>query len=162
MAARLADLLRQADEAGDEQLAAQCRAILSRVKAGGTIPANLLNALVLGSTRAVAEDATDRKDALRRPAAQAAPAPTPTPGLTPAPGWVGGALVDLLLLEPGAALIVLIREIRDATGLGLREVTDLVRSAPGPILTAVPKAEAEKMRRRLEAAGARIELRPHS
>lgn len=156
----LDDLLRIAEEAGDERLAKNVRAILARAKVGVSIPPDMLNALVLGSSAARTEDVTEptvRAAAARRPATPAPPPPLPQRAETAA----HPTLADLVLLDAGESLILVIREVRAATGLALREVTDLVRAAPGAVWSAAPRADAEALRQRLERAGAKVELRPH-
>ena len=66
---------------------------------------------------------------------------------------------DLVLAEVGSNKIAVIKEVRTITGLGLKESKDLVESAPQPIKKDVAKAEAEEMKKSLEAAGAKIELK---
>ena len=66
---------------------------------------------------------------------------------------------DLVLSEIGSNKIAVIKEVRTITGLGLKEAKDLVESAPKPIKQGVAKAEAEEMKKSLEAAGAKAELK---
>ena len=66
---------------------------------------------------------------------------------------------DLVLAEVGSNKIAVIKEVRTITGLGLKESKDLVESAPQPIKKDIAKAEAEEMKKSLEAAGAKIELK---
>ena len=66
---------------------------------------------------------------------------------------------DLLLAEVGSNKIAVIKEVRTITGLGLKEAKDLVESAPKPLKQGIAKAEAEEMKKSLEAAGAKIELK---
>jgi ribosomal protein L7/L12 len=68
--------------------------------------------------------------------------------------------VDVVLLHPGENVILVVRAIRDETALNLRDVKDLVDDCPRAIQRAVPRAAAERLRQRLERAGARVELRP--
>ena len=53
----------------------------------------------------------------------------------------------------------MIKAVREATGLGLKEAKDLVESAPAPIKEGVNKAEAEELKKKLEEAGATVELK---
>jgi len=55
--------------------------------------------------------------------------------------------------------IQVIKEIRAITGLGLKEAKDLVEGCPNPVVKDVPKAEAEKVKKQLEAAGATVEVK---
>lgn len=66
---------------------------------------------------------------------------------------------DVILASAGDAKINVIKEVRAITGLGLKEAKDLVDGAPKPIKEGVAKAEAEEMKAKLEAAGAKIELK---
>ena len=66
---------------------------------------------------------------------------------------------DLVLAEAGANKIAVIKEVRTITGLGLKEAKDLVEGAPKPLKQGVAKAEAEEMKKALEAAGAKAELK---
>ena len=66
---------------------------------------------------------------------------------------------DLVLTEAGSNKIAVIKEVRTITGLGLKEAKDLVEGAPKPLKQGVPKAEAEEMKKALEAAGAKVELK---
>jgi len=66
---------------------------------------------------------------------------------------------DLVLAESGSNKIAVIKEVRTITGLGLKEAKDLVEGAPKPLKQGVAKAEAEEMKKSLEAAGAKVELK---
>ena len=66
---------------------------------------------------------------------------------------------DVILAEVGANKIQVIKEIRGVTSLGLKEAKDLVDTAPKPIKTGVPKDEAQMMKQKLEAVGAKVELK---
>jgi large subunit ribosomal protein L7/L12 len=66
---------------------------------------------------------------------------------------------DVILVDSGANKINVIKEVRAITGLGLKEAKDLVDGAPKPVKEAVSKAEAEDLKKKLEAAGAKIELK---
>jgi large subunit ribosomal protein L7/L12 len=65
----------------------------------------------------------------------------------------------VVLKEAGANKIGVIKEVRAITGLGLKEAKDLVEGAPKPIKENAPKAEAEEIKKKLEAAGAKVELK---
>jgi large subunit ribosomal protein L7/L12 len=58
----------------------------------------------------------------------------------------------------GDKKINVIKAVREITGLGLKEAKDLVEAAPKPVKEAVPKADAEKLKAKLEAEGAKVEL----
>jgi large subunit ribosomal protein L7/L12 len=66
---------------------------------------------------------------------------------------------DVILTEAGANKINVIKEVRAITSLGLKEAKDLVDGAPKPVKEAVSKAEAEDIKKKLEAAGAKVELK---
>jgi large subunit ribosomal protein L7/L12 len=66
---------------------------------------------------------------------------------------------DVVLTEAGAQKINVIKEVRAITGLGLKEAKDLVEAAPKPVKEGVSKADAEKFKAVLEAAGAKVELK---
>jgi large subunit ribosomal protein L7/L12 len=66
---------------------------------------------------------------------------------------------DVVLAEAGSNKIAVIKEVRTITGLGLKEAKDLVEGAPKPLKQGVAKAEAEEMKKSLEVAGAKVELK---
>ena len=66
---------------------------------------------------------------------------------------------DIILESAGDKKINVIKEVKAITGLGLKEAKELVESAPKSIKTAVPKSEAEELKGKLEAAGAKISLK---
>ncbi len=81
-------------------------------------------------------------------------------------GAAGGAAAaeekdefDIVLVEAGANKINVIKEIRAITQLGLKEAKDLVDGAPKTGKEAAPKAEAEEIKKKLEEAGAKVELK---
>ena len=83
-----------------------------------------------------------------------------------APGAAGGESAgeektdfDVILAEAGSNKIAVIKEVRTITALGLKEAKDLVEGAPKPLKQGVAKAEAEEMKKTLEAAGAKVELK---
>lgn len=66
---------------------------------------------------------------------------------------------DVVLQEAGANKINVIKEVRAATNLGLKEAKDLVEGAPKTVKEAVPKQEADELKKKLEAAGAKVVLK---
>jgi len=83
-----------------------------------------------------------------------------------APGTGGGEATaeeksefDVVLAEAGSNKIAVIKEVRTITALGLKEAKDLVEGAPKSLKQGVAKAEAEEMKKSLEAAGAKVELK---
>ena len=65
---------------------------------------------------------------------------------------------NVVLKDAGAQKIQVIKVVRDATGLGLKEAKDLVDGAPKTVKENVPAADAEELKKNLEAAGATVEL----
>jgi len=65
----------------------------------------------------------------------------------------------VVLAEAGANKINVIKEVRAVTGLGLKEAKDLVEGAPKEVKAGVAKAEAEEIKKKLEAAGAKVQLK---
>jgi len=81
-----------------------------------------------------------------------------------APGGGGAAgeeptSFDVILASAGTNKIQVIKEIRTVTSLGLKEAKELVESAPKPVKTGAKKEEAEEIKKKLEAAGAKVELK---
>ncbi|MEM8867475.1 MAG: 50S ribosomal protein L7/L12 [Verrucomicrobiota bacterium] len=66
---------------------------------------------------------------------------------------------DVIFAAPGDNKIASIKEVRAITGLGLKEAKELVESAPKPVKEGVSKDEAEEIKKKLEAAGAKVELK---
>ena len=66
---------------------------------------------------------------------------------------------DVILLEAGDKKINVIKEVRAITGLGLKEAKDLVEAGGKAVKEAAPKAEAEEIKKKLEDAGAKVELK---
>ena len=65
----------------------------------------------------------------------------------------------MVLISSGANKIAVIKEVRTITNLGLKEAKDLVDGAPKTVKDGLPKAEAEEIKKKLEAAGATVELK---
>ena len=66
---------------------------------------------------------------------------------------------DVVLTEIGANKVSVIKAVRELTGLGLKEAKDLVESAPKAVKEGLPKADAEEAKKKLEAAGAKVDLK---
>jgi len=93
-------------------------------------------------------------------AAPVAAAAAPAGGGAAAPAAEEKATFDVILKEMGSNKIGVIKEIRSAVpGLGLAEAKALVEGAPKPIKEGVPKAEAEDIKKKVEAAGAKVEIK---
>ena len=65
----------------------------------------------------------------------------------------------VVLLAAGEKKVEVIKVVRAATGLGLKEAKDLVDGAPKPVKEAIPKADAEALKKQLEDAGAKVEVK---
>ena len=66
---------------------------------------------------------------------------------------------DVILTSFGAEKIQVIKEIRAITGLGLKEAKDLVEGVPKPVKEAIAKAEADEIKKKLEAVGATVQIK---
>jgi large subunit ribosomal protein L7/L12 len=66
---------------------------------------------------------------------------------------------DVVLAEVGTNKIAVIKEVRAATNLGLKEAKDLVEAAPKTVKEGIPKEEAEDLKKKLEGAGAKVQLK---
>jgi len=66
---------------------------------------------------------------------------------------------DVVLIDPGASKMGVIKLVKEATGLGLKEAKELVDNAPKPIKEGIGKDDAEALKKTLEEAGAKVELR---
>ena len=88
-----------------------------------------------------------------------------TPMAAAAPAAAGAAVAEdkddfsIMLVSAGDKKINVIKEVRAATSLGLKEAKDLVEGAPKEVKNGVPKKEAEEIKAKLEAAGAKVELK---
>ena len=89
----------------------------------------------------------------------AAPVAAAPAGGAAAPAGEEKSEFSLFLSSAGDKKINVIKEVRAITGLGLKEAKDLVEGAPKEVKTGVPKKEAEEIKAKLEAAGAKVELK---
>ena len=89
----------------------------------------------------------------------AATAVAAAPGAAAAPAAEEKTEFNLFLSSVGSKKINVIKEVRAITGLGLKEAKDLVEGAPKEIKAGVAKKDAEEAKKKLEAAGAKIELK---
>ncbi len=80
-------------------------------------------------------------------------------GAAAAPAEEAKSTFDVILKTSGDKKIQVIKVVRAATGLGLKEAKDLVEAAPKPVKEALPKEEAEKLKKELEEQGATVELK---
>ncbi|SRR5579883_417337 len=118
-----------------------------------------ISALTLG-------EAADLKKALEDKFGVTAAAPVMMGGMMPAAGGAAPAAAaeektefDVVLADGGAQKINVIKAVREATGLGLKEAKDLVDGAPKTVKEGMPKADAEALKKKLEEAGAKVELK---
>ena len=87
------------------------------------------------------------------------------PVMMAAAGGAAAAAVEekteftVVLADAGANKINVIKEVRAITGLGLKEAKDLVEGAPKEVKAGIPKAEADELKKKLEAAGAKVEVK---
>ena len=92
-------------------------------------------------------------------------AAAPVAAMAAAPGAAGGEAAEaktefnVVLASAGDKKINVIKEVRGITGLGLKEAKELVESAPKAVKEGVAKDEAEEIKKKLEAAGAKVELK---
>jgi large subunit ribosomal protein L7/L12 len=109
-------------------------------------------------------EAVELKKALEDKFGVSAAAPVMMGGMMPAAGGAAPAAEEkteftVFLKEAGAQKINVIKVVRAATGLGLKEAKDLVDGAPKAVKESIPKDEAEKLKKELEEAGAKVELK---
>jgi LSU ribosomal protein L12P len=89
----------------------------------------------------------------------AAPAAVAGAPAGPAPAAEEKTEFTVVLKSAGANKINVIKVVREITGLGLKEAKDLVESAPKPVKEGIPKEEAEKIAKKLQEAGAEVEIK---
>ena len=92
-------------------------------------------------------------------AAAAAVAVAPAAGGAAAPAAEEKTEFDVVLADVGSNKIAVIKAVREITGLGLKEAKDLGEGAPKAVKEGAAKAEAEDLKKKLEAAGAKVELK---
>ncbi|MCS7047766.1 MAG: 50S ribosomal protein L7/L12 [Verrucomicrobiae bacterium] len=127
-----------------------------------------LNALVEQLSSLTVLEAAELAKKLEEKWGVTAAAPVAVAAVGAAPAAAGGAAApaaeakttfDVILKEAGANKINVIKEVRAITNLGLKEAKDLVEGAPKPVKEGVTKQEAEEIKKKLEAAGAKVELK---
>lgn len=107
-------------------------------------------------------EAADLKKAMEEKFGVTAAAPM---AMMAAPAAGGAAAVeektefDVILAAVGDKKIEVLKVVREVTGLGLKEAKDLVDAAPKPLKEKVKKEEAEEMKKKLEATGAKVEIK---
>ena len=92
-------------------------------------------------------------------AAAAVAVAAPAAGGAAAPAVEEQTEFTVMLLAAGEKKVEVIKVVRAATALGLKEAKDLVDGAPKPVKEAIPKADAEALKKQLEDAGAKVELK---
>jgi large subunit ribosomal protein L7/L12 len=123
-----------------------------------------INAIVDQISALTLGEASELKKALEEKFGVTAAAPMMMGGMMPAAGAAAPAAeekteFDVVLTDGGASKINVIKAVREATGLGLKEAKDLVDGAPKTVKEAVGKADAEALKKKLEEAGAKVELK---
>lgn len=103
--------------------------------------------------------AMEEKFGVSAAAAVAVAAAPAAGGAAAAPAAEEKTEFDVILQEAGAKKVEVIKIVRAATGLGLKEAKDLVNGAPKPVKEGISKDEAEKLKKELEAAGAKVEIK---
>jgi large subunit ribosomal protein L7/L12 len=109
-------------------------------------------------------EAVELKKALEEKFDVKAAAPMMMAGAMPVAGAAAAPAEEkteftVMLKEAGAQKINVIKVVRAATGLGLKEAKDLVDGAPKPVKESISKDDAEKLKKELEEAGAKVELK---
>jgi large subunit ribosomal protein L7/L12 len=124
-----------------------------------------INAIVDQISALTLGEAADLKKALEEKFGVTASAPMMM-GMMPAAGGAAPAAAaeektefDVILSDAGAQKINVIKAVREATGLGLKEAKDLVDGAPKTVKEALSKADAEALKKKLEEAGAKVEMK---
>ena len=120
--------------------------------------------LVNLTVKEVNELATVLKDEYGIEPAAAAVAVAAGPAAGPAAGGAAGGAeekssFDVVLAEVGAAKLQVVKAVKEACGLGLKEAKDLVDAAPATIKEGLSKDEAENLKKAIEEAGAKVELK---
>ncbi len=124
-----------------------------------------INAIVETISSLTLGEAAELKKALEEKFGVTAAAPVMMGGMMPAAGGAAPAAAeektefDVILADAGAQKINVIKAVREATGLGLKEAKDLVDGAPKTVKEAVSKADAEALKKKLEEAGAKVDLK---
>ncbi len=104
-------------------------------------------------------DYLETEHGIKAAAAAVVAGPSAAASAAPAEAAVEQTEFDVLLEAFGANKINVIKVVRTATGLGLKEAKDLVDGAPKTVKTAISKADAEKLKKELEEAGATVKIK---
>lgn len=119
----------------------------------------ILNAIAGMSVLELSELIKDMEQKFGVSAAAAVAVAAPAGGAAAAAPAEQKDAFDVVLTAAGDNKVAVIKAVRAVTTLGLKEAKDLVEGAPQTVKEAVPKADAEKMKKELEAAGAKVELK---
>ncbi|MFN7763080.1 MAG: 50S ribosomal protein L7/L12 [Armatimonadota bacterium] len=128
--------------------------------------ANVVEELVEKISGLTALELSELKTALEDKFGVTAAAPMGMPMMMP--GMMGGAEAapveektsfDVVLADAGGNKLQVIKVVKEATGLGLKEAKDLVDGAPKPVKEGVGKAEADDLKAKLEEAGAKVDIK---
>jgi large subunit ribosomal protein L7/L12 len=118
---------------------------------------DFLSKLSVMDIAALTKELEDKWGVKAAPVAVAAPAGGAAPGAAPAAD--AQTEFTVVLKEAGAKKIEVIKVVRELTQLGLKEAKDLVDGAPKPVKEGVSKADAEGFKKKLEDAGAKVEIK---
>ena len=119
---------------------------------------DILNSISSMSVLELSELIKDMETKFGVSAAAAVAVAAPAAGAAAAPAEAKNEF-DVILTASGDNKVSVIKAVRACTTLGLKEAKDLVDGAPQTVKEGVPKADAEKMKKELEAAGAKVELK---
>jgi large subunit ribosomal protein L7/L12 len=119
---------------------------------------DILNSIAAMSVLELSQLIKDMEEKFGVSAAAAVMAAPAAAGAAAAPAEVKDSF-DVVLTAAGDNKVSVIKAVRAVTTLGLKEAKDLVEGAPQTVKEAAPKEEAEKMKKELEAAGAKVELK---
>ena len=118
-----------------------------------------LNKIIDQLSKLTVVEAADLSNQLEEKWGVSAAAPVAAAAAPAAPAAEEKSEFTIFLTSIGDKKINVIKEVRTLTGLGLKEAKDLVEAAPKEVKGAVPKKEAEEAKKKLEAAGAKVELK---
>jgi large subunit ribosomal protein L7/L12 len=118
-----------------------------------------LNKIIEDLSKLTVVEAADLSKQLEEKWGVTAAAPVAAAAAAAAPAVEEKSEFTVFLSAAGDKKINVIKEVRSITGLGLKEAKDLVEAAPKEIKTGVAKKEADEMKKKLEAAGAKVELK---
>jgi large subunit ribosomal protein L7/L12 len=121
-----------------------------------------LNAIVTELSSLTIMEAAELAKLLEEKWGVSAAAPVAVAAVAGAPAAAAAEEKDeftVVLVSSGDKKIQVIKEVRAITGLGLKEAKDLVEGAPKPVKEGVSKADADEIKKKLEAAGAKVEIK---